>query len=291
MQTLLVLTDLTENSANAYQYAVQLAAQAQATIKLVYSTNGRALSLTNHLQQSQKLQSFAKRYVCFSRPEENNPPPECLIANDPWAEALPLLVNVHQPDLIIAGSGILDQLEDQQKSLPLNLLEQYPLLWVPEKANYQTIQSLAFITDFTDQDPATIEQVKQFAHIFKAQVTLLHFYSPKDRAKVPQIKKEGDLLHRLITPAGTPYFLKEEDDLVKGLDEFRHDNPMDLFVVATRDTYLAHEYLKSDYPKALACHQTVPLLNLYQAKKKSCAGNCSFCQKHQAASQPVSIQL
>ncbi|QNF33647.1 universal stress protein [Adhaeribacter swui] len=291
MQTLLVLTDLTENSANAYQYAVQLAGQVQATIKLVYSTNGIALSLPNHLQQAQKLQSFANRYVCFSGTEGSNLQPECLIANDPWPEALPLLVNVHQPDLIIAGSGLLDQLEVQGKTLALELLEQYPLLWIPEKANYQTIRNLAFITDFTDQDPGTIEQVKRFAGIFKAEVSLLHFYAPKDRAKVPQIKKEGDLLHRYITPAGTPYFLKEEENLVKGLDEFIQDNPIDLFVVATRDTYLANQYLKSDYSQYLACNHTIPLLNLYQAKKKSCAGNCSFCKKQHAAAEPVTIQL
>lgn len=281
MKTFLVLTDLTENSANAYRYAVQLACQVQANIKLVFCTNGVALSITNHLLYSQRLQSFAKRYACLSGQKTNQLHTECLISGDKWLEALPLLTNVHQPDLIIAGSGILEQLEEGRLPMQMEPFEQFPILWVPEKSNYLPLKKLVYVTDYTDQDPATIDQLKAFASLFNSEVSLIHFYTLTDRVRLSQIKKEGAILHKLIKATGVRYFLKEEDDLVEGLDEFSEDNPVDLFIFATRDSHLVHQYLKTVYRKTQANHNTIPLLNLYQAKKKPCAGNCSYCHKHE----------
>src|SRR5437868_6065335 len=124
MKKILVLTDFSENSANAYRYAARLACQVQAHIQLVFSSNGLGMSL----------QDF----------------------------------------------------------------EQFPILWVPDKASFQAPKQLVYVTDYTDQDPAIVDQVKSFAHLFQAEVTLIHFFSPADRVRLAQIKKEGEVLHQIM---------------------------------------------------------------------------------------------
>ncbi|QMU26662.1 universal stress protein [Adhaeribacter radiodurans] len=291
MKKMLVLTDLTDNSANAYRYAAQLACQLQASIQLVFSFNGAAMTLNSHSLHSQKLQSFAKRYACASLQKNDGNRTECLLCSDKWLEALPLLVGVHQPDLIIAGSDILEQIHQEQGPMPLQALEQYPILWVPDQAHFQAPKHLLFVTDYTDQDPAIVEQVKAFAHLFQAEVTLIHFYSATDRVRLAQIKKEGEVLHRLLASTGLRYYLREEEDTVKGVYAFTTENPVDIILFATRDTHLAHKYFSSFNQKNLSPNATVPLLNLYQELKKACAGNCRLCQESKSTAAISALEL
>ena len=277
MKKIIVLTDFSANSINAYRYAVKLACQIKADVLLLFSTNGAPMSLTNQLQYSQQLHSFAKRYACDSRQQNNPHHTECLISNDRWLELLPAMITVHQPDLILAGSDMLALLENAQQSAPLQAFETCPILWIPDNANYQSFQNLVFVTDFTDQEPAVVEQVKNLAQTFRAQVSLVHFYPATDRSRLATIKREGAGLHGVLATTGAPYYLLEEEDMIEGLQDYAERYPVDLFIIATQDTHLTHQYLQPAYRKTQACPTTMPLLNLYQARKKPCAGNCTFC--------------
>jgi len=282
MKKILVLTDFSENSVNAYRYAVQLACQLEANILLVFSSNGQQISLTNQMQYSQMLYSFAKRYACDSRQKANPNHLECLISGDSWPEAIPLLIQVHQPDLVVAGSNLLSQLQKKEEEITLQLFEQCPIIWVPEKANYQPLKNLVFVTDFTDQDPAVIDQVERFAQEVKASVTLLHFYARTDRNHLVEIKKRGAELHWLLRNTGAKYLFIEEEDMIEGLEDYAQHNPVDLFILATKDSHLTHHYFEPSYLKTQSCQTAIPLLNLYQERKKACAGNCSFCHHDHA---------
>ena len=277
MKTILVLTDFSESSVNAYRYAVQLACQVKANILLVFSTNGNTISLTNQMQYSQMLHSFAKRYACDSRSKSYSNVTECLISGDRWVDAIPLLIQVHQPDLVIAGSELLTLIQDKEEALALQHFQTCPIIWVPKKASYQPLKNLVFVTDFTDQDPAIIDQMKELARQFKASISVVHFYTSTDRNRLTEIKREGAALHRFLNDVDAHYFLIEEEDMIEGLQEFTEKNPVDLFLFGTKDTHLANYYFKPDYQKTLACQTAIPLLNLYQDKKKACAGTCGHC--------------
>jgi hypothetical protein len=283
MEKILVLTDLSDNSVNAYRYAVELACKVQGDILLVFSSNGEALTLSHHLQCSQRLHSFAKRYACHTHQKANPSSTQCLISNDAWTEALPLLINVHQPDLVVAGSGLLEFFQKGQQAWSLQNIEQCPVLWIPDKARFSGWHHLVYVTDFSDQDPAVVEQVKAFAALLEATVSLVHFYPKTDRNQLAEIKRQGEELHGLMNQAAGSYYLIEEEDMMEGLQEFTEQQPVDLFIIATKDSHLAQQYLRPTYRKTQACQTAIPLLNLYQEKKKSCAGNCEFCHQPQAS--------
>jgi nucleotide-binding universal stress UspA family protein len=289
MKKILVLTDFSENSVNAYRYAVKMACQVQAELLVLFSTNGVAMSLTKQLQYSQQLNSFAKRYACDTRQQAHPHHTECLLSSDSWPELLPAMVGVHQPDLIIAGSDLLAAIEQGRGAFPLASFAGCPVLWVPEQASYQPLAQLAFVTDFTDQDPAVVDQVKQLAQTLGAQVSLVHFYPRADRSRLAEIKKQGAVLHGYLGGHNAPYYLLEEEDMVEGLQEYADHYPVDLFLLATRDTHLPHEYLQPAYRKTQACQLRLPLLNLFQEKKKPCAGSCAFCRIQQEDSRPQAL--
>lgn len=278
MKKILVLTDFSESSVNAYRYAVKLACQVQAELLVLYSTNGVAMSLTNQLQYSQQLNSFAKRYACDTRRHANPHHTECLLSSDPWPELLPAMVGVHQPDLIIAGSELLVPIEQGQASYSLEGFDLCPVLWVPEKANYQPLEHLVFVTDFTDQDPGVVAQVRSLAQTLGAQVSVVHFYTDQDRNRLAAIKKQGAALQASLGSQHVSCCLVEEEDMMEGLQDYAGRQPVDLFVVATRDTHLTHQYLQPVYRKTQSCQLSIPLLNLFQEKKKPCAGSCVFCR-------------
>lgn len=278
MEKILVLTDFSENSVNAYRYAVELACKFKAQILLVYSTNGESISLTSQTRYSQILYSFAKRYACGSRLKASPEHTECLISAEPWFKAIPLLIESHRPDMVMAGSDLLQKLEKGQTHNSLQIFDLCPVIWVPEKASFQEVKNLVFVTDFTDQDPGVLEQVKQLAEQFRAQVTLVHFYSRNDFSRFAGIKKAGSSLQQNLGASATEFYLIEEEDLIEGMQDFAESHPADLFVLATRDTHLAEHYFQPVFRKTNACQTFIPVLNLYQEKQNPCAGSCEFCQ-------------
>jgi hypothetical protein len=286
---ILVLSDFSENSVNSYRYAVKMACQLKAGLLVVFSTNGVAMSLTNQLQYSQQLNSFAKRYACDSRQHANPHHTECLLSSDPWSELLPAMVGVHQPDLLIAGSDLLAPLERGQQAFSLQAFAGCPVLWVPEKAVYQALKNLIFVTDFTDQDPAVVDQVHTLARTLEAQVALVHFYPRADRSHLAGIKKQGAELPAYLGERNAPYYLLEEEDMMEGLQDYADRHPADLFILATRDTHLTHQYLQPAYRKTQACQTSIPVLNLFQEKKKPCAGTCAFCRIQEEESRPLAL--
>jgi nucleotide-binding universal stress UspA family protein len=288
MKKILVLTDFSQNSINAYGYAVKLACQLKAEILLLFSTNGTPLSLTYQLQYSQQLHSFAKRYACDSRRQQNPHHTECLISGEPWATLLPNMASVHTPDLIIAGSALLGEIEKEKQKLPLQELTGSPILWVPEKALYQPLRHLVFLTDFLDQDPKVIDAVKTFANALEAEISLVHFYSPEEQGQWAEIKKRGAELSWVLGNYGNCHLL-EEEDLMEGLEEYAALYPADMFLVATLDTHLTNQYLHQVYRKTAACQTSIPLLNLYQARNKPCTRTCTHCQRYQAEADVASV--
>jgi hypothetical protein len=283
---LLILTDFSDNSVNAYRYGVKMACQLKAELLLLFSTNGVPMSLTNQLQYSQQLSSFAKRYGCDTRQSFNFHHPESLLSSDPWPELLPAMVAVHQPDLILACPDLLEQIGPGGQTISLQDLGGCPVLWVPEKAIYQPLQHLVFATDFTDQHPVVVEQVKTLARVLGGQVSPLHFYPAADWGLVAGIRKQGAALQAYLGDTSAPYRLVEEEDMMEGLQDYADSHPVDLFILATRDTHLAHHYLQPVYRKTQACQLSIPLLNLFQENKKPCAGSCAFCRIQEDDSRP-----
>jgi hypothetical protein len=285
---LLVLTDFSENSVNAYRYAVKMACQVQAELLVLFSTNGVPMSMTSQLQYSQQLNSFTKRYACDTRQQANPHHTECLLSSDPWPELLPAMVGVHHPDLIVAGSDLLTSVEQDQLAFSLELFDRCPVLWVPEKANYQPWHHLVFVTDFTDQDPAVAGQVKDLAQSLSARISLVHFYPTAHRSRLAGISRQGAALAAFLGQDNA-YHLVEEEDMMEGLQDYADHYPVDLFVLATRDTHLPHQYLQPVYRKTQACQLSIPLLNLFQEKKKPCAGSCAFCRIQEEESRPQAL--
>ncbi len=277
MKKILVLTDLTEKSVNAYRYAVELACQVKADVLLLFSA-GAPITQTARMQYSQMLHSFAKRHACSSRIKENPNHTECLIMDNAWSEALYQVLTLHHPDLIIASSHLLNNLEKDSEIIDFRIFEQSPVLWVPENATYQPLKNLVFVTDFTDQDPAVIEKINHLVTTLNTNLTLLHFYPQTDRKRLAEIKKEGLRLQQKFGIVSCGFKLIEDEDLIEGLQDYAEKNPVDLFILGTRDSHLAHQYFLPVYRKTNTCQTEIPLLNLYQEKNKPCAGNCLHCR-------------
>lgn len=289
MKKILVLTDFSENSVNAYRYAVKLACQVKAELLVLFSTNGAAMSLTGQLQYAQQLNSFTKRYACDTRMHANPHHTECLLSSDPWQELLPAMVGVHQPGLMVAGSDLLTSIEQGQQPFSLHHLDLCPVLWIPERASYQPWQHLVFVTDFTDQHPVVVEGVSRVARTLGAQISLVHFYPAADRGRLAAIKKQGAALNDCLGGQHSAFYLVEEEDMMEGLQDYAARHPVDVFILAARDTHLPHQYLQPVYRKTLACQLSIPLLNLFQENKKPCAGSCAFCRIQEQDARPQAL--
>lgn len=137
MKKILVLTDLSENSGNAYEYAVKMACQFPVEIILLFSTNGATLTIASQQQYFQELRSFASRYARGVFHLNQLVLPECLLSGDPWHQLLQSMVQVHQPDLILAGSCLVQSFDYGQEFWSLATSGACPFLFIPEKAHYQ----------------------------------------------------------------------------------------------------------------------------------------------------------
>ncbi|MFA1772517.1 hypothetical protein ACD591_14545 [Rufibacter glacialis] len=266
--------NFTDACVAALQYASQLAAHLGADIVLLHCAGDTQLTATYQSHLMSRLGSFTDRYM---GPALKSLTRFCVVRSGFLRENLPSVVENHRVDLLVANPEAL--LEDIAPGQVLSLPEfaSCPMLLVPPQALFQPLKEIVLSVDLTDLDAGVLERVQKLARTFSAHLTLLHLHGNVEAVQLCQLQKAATQLRAELTYRNTTIVCQEEEDLLEGFNDFSELYTPDLFVVATRDTHLLHEYFSGRYRKTSAYHLHTPLLNLYQAHKTACSGGCTHC--------------
>lgn len=280
--------NFTDGCVTALRYAYQFAGKVGADITLLHCSGSLKLTPTFKSHLLLRLRSFAERYASsYVTGTGVDPVIECVLKEGNLRENLRSAAEEVGASLVLSPADYLLQTLTEGEVVALPELVACPVLLVPEKATFTPLKEIVFTLDVTDTDASVMQTVQRLAQRFQAHLSLLHLHSKLDGVSFCQVQKASEKVKQELEYAHCSITCLEEEDLLEGLNDFAAPRIPDLFVMATRDTHLLHQYFSGRYRKTSAYHLHTPLLNLYQARRTACSGGCTHCNtsSHSHASE------
>ncbi|MDX9942565.1 MAG: universal stress protein [Bacteroidales bacterium] len=280
MKKILVPTDFSEHAENAGNYAVELSRlfEAHITILHIYSLPpasvypplyspgfpGKTLSM-EEVQQIEKenekhLQAF-RDTICHGHLAYG-----CTIAqrSDFVSDGINDYAMENNIDLIIMGTrGSASKGEFFIATTTWDVISsgKTAVLAIPEKAPFKPIDHIAFATDFTEADFASMEVLTKMAGKLNAKVSVIHVKTSEGSLEENQMFDWFEEKTREQNPyPNIEFVLLEHEDVQEALNIFLSENQVGMIALVNRKRQLFERLFHRSLTKKFAYHCNIPLL-------------------------------
>jgi len=269
---ILVLTDFSEEAANAARYATGLAHQLEAEkITLYHSyesvvvpatafapytggfTESPELSLKNITELKNKLQEGLPANAEMDvRCDERN-----------LLNAVISLSGQEHIGLVvmgISGKSGLERALIGSNTISLAKDSPVPLLIVPPVASFQPIKTVVFACDLKRVSESTpVLAIKRFINTLGARLVILNVGHDRHHFN-PDAIKEMKQLHQLWDGEHPEYHYTDHEDMAKGIMEFAAEQSAELVITVPKQYGFFESIFHRSMTKKLAYHTHLPLL-------------------------------
>lgn len=280
MKKILVPTDFSKHAENAGYYAVEFSKLfgAHVTILHIYSLPpasvypplyspgfpGKTLSMEEaqliEQENEKRLLSF-RETICKARLEHG-----CTIAqrSDFVSDGINDYAEENNIDLIVMGtrgSASKGELFIATTTWDVISSGKTAVLAVPEGVPYKPIKHIAFATDFTDADFATMEYLTHMAEKFDAKVSVIHVKTDGGSLEENQMFDWFEEKTREQNPyQNMEFVLLEHGDVQQALNDYFHKNDVGMIALVNRKRQLFERLFHRSLTKKFAYHSDIPLL-------------------------------
>lgn len=146
-----------------------------------------------------------------------------------------------------------------------------PVLVVPEKAKYNSIDKIVFATDFRDYDFYTLARLVEIAKLFNSEIMIVHVSQvapTKDYEKdlnewyKEELKKEAGIEYENIS-----FYNLVGGNVADELEEFIEKNKVSMLALSMRRRNVFTKLFNPSLTKKMAYHSQVPLLAFHELRK------------------------
>ncbi|MEZ4776745.1 MAG: universal stress protein [Bacteroidia bacterium] len=271
MQTILLPIDFSPPSRHAFQYAARLGARFKSKILLlhVYSPETIEPFAPLFFQKAMMDQQEDIALSHFKELEKDLPQElsekitlEFRINMGPVTEEILSLSEKIQPDMIIMGMrGGNYALQKIMGSVSLSVIQRscFPVMVIPELADFFPINNIAYATNFEQDDIKAIGQVLRFSRKMKARVHCIHIRQNgnTDNEYKQQILKKA-YQHELVMDA-IDFDTLDYASVVEGLNQFIDNTNIDLLVMLTHHRGVFSQIFFSSHTRKMTLQAKVPI--------------------------------
>ena len=275
MKKILVPTDFSKTSHNAFLYAREMAKELGAAIKVVHLYNGtfqpnQPYVLKAGMGRKETLESHLNEFV-YDALEENGG--GITAKTKIMAEAISALnmtnalVNLTKdPEVlmvIMGTTGEHDVLEKIVGSFSTTIAQKAycPVLMIPKGKKFEPFKSILFASNFESADDEMLEDIMYFANIFRSTLHFIHVKEKNDNYE----KVSEDVIFEKIFEKGDPAFAFnmatiESDSVVKGLNQYAEENHIDLVVLVNRDRDFISTLMRKSITQRMGLYTQLPMM-------------------------------
>jgi nucleotide-binding universal stress UspA family protein len=277
MKNILVPTDFSETSKNAAHYAMHLAEQtgAQRIIlfnayqaPVYYDPMVPAVQLIDESElreaSIQQLNKFRMTLLAFC-------PKNCLM--DIYCEygllhqGLDEVCQRTESDIIvmgITGGGMIEEKLIGSNTIAVVHNSSYPVIIVPSKANFTTINNLMLLCDFEKADTSIpVVPIRQFKN--KTGAKLLVFNNRPGAMgagnELPaKVLSESYAVHTVLQDMDPEYHYAANNDFLDSVHSFALEKQVDLIISISKPHGFFESLFKESHTKKLAFHSHLPIM-------------------------------
>jgi len=141
-----------------------------------------------------------------------------------------------------------------------------PVLIVPKNAENDKIKSIAYTCDYNHSlvDTSSLIQVKYFAHMFNAELKIVHVLEPDHQIDFQEAVNDKYIESKLSNVNHKTFFVYEKN-AADGISEFTKEHMIDLIIVEPYHRNFFDKLFHKSVTKELAFHVNKPFLAIHGA--------------------------
>lgn len=265
MKKILFPTDCSASAHNAFQFAVQLARQLDATIEMmsVYHLPAADASSVPPAYIERMIDERRRQVednIAKFLEEHPNAPVSARHA-DYGVFTHQEIIDVatrEGHDLIVMGThGVTNAMDKMLGSVTTHTIMQAPcpVLAIPPQAVWNGIRHIAYATDFHPSDEHAVSRLAKMAELLGAQMHFVHIHTGN-----------ADLHADAIAPpehhpfAFADFTVVRNPSVVDGMDEYLREHSIDLLSLFIPRRRIWERLFHSSFSKKMAFHTDLPLL-------------------------------
>jgi nucleotide-binding universal stress UspA family protein len=281
MKTILVPTDFSHNASNALEYAIGLAKKENAKIILAHAYYDVFVSgeipahfLLEQMAQTKKNAEDKLAEIALKVKAENIPCEIMAIESRPVDMVLNEAEKL-KPDFIVMGTkGSSDLLDTLFGSNTAKIIEKAncPVLAIPEKAVYQSVNNIIFTTEYHLSDLMPIKNLCDIANFFNATITVLHVALDDDAIDADEEQLMEDFKANVLKTVNYKklnFKLLYGPEFLDALETYIDDTSPDLIAMATQPRGFFKSIFHASSTRNFSYHSNIPLLTFHVKDESS----------------------
>lgn len=273
MKKILVPTDFSKRSANALNYAVQLAKKTEAEILLfhVYSVpvlpeDPTLISTAQYLEE-EALESLEKLKESLEELDPSLKISCATKAGSPVSEISDYAKN-QRVDLIVIGAQGIGYIQERIfGSTTSNLIRkvEIPVMVIDKQVKFKEPKKIVLAVDFAEtDDQEVLAPLKKLAAKFQSHICILNIFTEANVVPTFAEITEGFRLEKALKHTHHTFFEMQHPDAAMGINEFVKKHDIDLVAIISRKHSLIGRIFHEPLTKEMTFHSQVPLLVLHE---------------------------
>ncbi len=274
LQQLVVPTDFSELADNAYQFALDLAREQDASVQLIHIHQPKAtvpsmpqpasdqVELLNQKRNLMRRRISGEHDSLYPNPEGVRV--EDLIITGSVVEELKSLSRLGQTDLILMGTTGENRANGRlwgSISSTVARKAACPVLLVPPFVRYQGFSRIVYASNFQPGEEHIWPQVMEWAARFGADVHFVHIEEAELHGYSVQRTSSG-----YFPNAGRPLFhlaTVDSNDMLDGLSQYAEDQQADLLIMATPHRRFLEDWFHRSATRRVIFNTAIPLMVMH----------------------------
>ena len=268
---ILVPTDYSEYSSNAFSFAMEIAAHWNSVVTLVhviqkpvdYTFPDRESAGHFMRHAERKLEEMA--YHMEERKEFSEVQINTLIKVGNIVTAILDLAESDQYDLIVMGTKGVSGLKKRLfGSVTAQIVSNspVPVMAVPANSNYTGFEWITFATDYRSGDWRAFKEILQWADRFNSELNVLHVSEKREMESDIKFRGFRDLISERTPEKHVAFDLVIKKKFLTGVADYLNDHPVSLLVLVRYPHSYIESLLTKDHTRQLAYYSKVPILML-----------------------------
>jgi len=274
METILVPTDFSDASANAVDYAVELAKFFDAKLLLVNAYSipignaeiGIPMELASVMQQSalDGLENMKKKIIEKNHRELDI---ECFAGVGFAYDVIKDASANFKADLIVMGivgsAGKIKEHLIGSTAVKVARHLEIPTFIIPENVKYQRIHHISFACDMEKTEETVLVYIaKYFSRMFDAELEIVNIEKPEEEISEGKAKTEV-FMEKKLEPVTHKTVFITGDHVARELETYFETHPTDLIMLNPKKHNVFHDIFIESVTKELAFHIHQPILAIH----------------------------
>ncbi|MBL4710619.1 MAG: universal stress protein [Flavobacteriales bacterium] len=270
MQNILFPTDFSDNSDQAYPYALDIAYLLGATLtifnsyKLPYSKSNLLVSMIDRMKEDSEKELNDLRDSALSQDKYKNLSISITSRSGNFVSQIPKVAGEFNSDLIVMGTKGASSLKEMfigSNTLEVIQITKIPVLTVPEKAQNRKVNKIAMAVDLKKiTDPKQLSPLLEMAKICRASIEFVHVMHPDDNDSTQDRFNQIMFLEKFASEIPSNINIITESDVIDGLSRYVETEKPDMLAMLSRKHTLFERLFTQSITNKLSFRSEIPLL-------------------------------